>query len=173
MPFAAPLKFLLDDRPVEASAAFVAKDIAQVTIEGDAVTVEIIAMEGHDIRMRIDGVESVATRVLQKGEGGFAWMGRSHILVDRTLEPAGSAVEGHGDGVLRARMAGRVVAVRGAPGHLVAAGQSLVIVEAMKLQHAHALPASGRVAQVLVREGDQVASGQILLRLETEKGPTA
>ncbi len=172
MPYAAPLRFLLDETPVEASATFTGRELVEVTIDSVTSTVGIVAIEGHDIRLRIDGVESVAACVLHLGEGGFSWKGRSHVLRDRTFEPAVSAGKGRGGGMLHAKMAGRVVAVHAVPGDPVAAGQSLVIVEAMKLQHAHALTVGGRVAQVLVREGDQVATGQALLRLETEKGPT-
>jgi 3-methylcrotonyl-CoA carboxylase alpha subunit len=52
------------------------------------------------------------------------------------------------------------------PGDKVEAGQPLVIVEAMKMEHAIVAPREGRVAQLLCAAGDQVKSGKDLLVLE-------
>jgi biotin carboxyl carrier protein len=52
-----------------------------------------------------------------------------------------------------------------APGDAVDVGRPLVVIEAMKLEHVHSLKRSGVAGEVLVRPGDQVATGQILLRL--------
>lgn len=70
------------------------------------------------------------------------------------------------DGSLRAAMAGMVAAVRVAPGDAVAAGQALVSLEAMKMEHVLSLPVGGTVAEVLVAEGDQVGVGQTPVRID-------
>jgi len=72
---------------------------------------------------------------------------------------------GSGEGVLRAAMGGLVRAVDVAPGDAVEAGRSLVTVDAMKLEHAHALKQGGVIGEVFVRVGDQVSAGDVLLRL--------
>jgi biotin carboxyl carrier protein len=51
-------------------------------------------------------------------------------------------------------------------GDEVAAGQSLLVVEAMKMEHVIAASAPGRVARVHVAVGDQVQRGQLLVDLE-------
>ena len=52
-------------------------------------------------------------------------------------------------------------------GATVAAGQVLVVIEAMKMEHQVVAPGDGDVAEVMVAPGDQVEAGQVLLRLTT------
>ena len=59
-------------------------------------------------------------------------------------------------------MPGRVVRVLVAAGADVAAGQGLVVVEAMKMENELRAPRAGRVAEVAVREGEAVDAGALL-----------
>jgi acetyl-CoA/propionyl-CoA carboxylase biotin carboxyl carrier protein len=59
-----------------------------------------------------------------------------------------------------------VVAVHAAEGDDLAANAVIVTLEAMKIEHAHALPVPGRVLELMVKPGDQVALRQPLARLE-------
>jgi len=88
----------------------------------------------------------------------------SSVLVelDRFPEPAEETVAGS----LVAPMPGAVVRVGVEPGDDVAAGQALVVVEAMKMEHTIAAPHAGRVAEVRVRPGEQVDGGRVLIVLE-------
>ena len=61
-----------------------------------------------------------------------------------------------------APMPGSVVRVHAAVGHAVAAGDPVVTLEAMKMEHVVAAPRSGRVVDIRVRAADQVARGQLL-----------
>ncbi|WP_421118435.1 biotin/lipoyl-containing protein [Aquihabitans daechungensis] len=63
-------------------------------------------------------------------------------------------------------MPGVVLDVRVEPGQHVTAGQTLVVLEAMKMEHHMAAPADGTVAEVRVAAGDQVANGALLLVFE-------
>jgi biotin carboxyl carrier protein len=63
-------------------------------------------------------------------------------------------------------MPGRVKEVRAAPGKRVAAGDPLVIVEAMKMQNELAATAEAVVQDVRVRPGQTVAAGQVLVTLD-------
>ena len=67
---------------------------------------------------------------------------------------------------VRAPMASTIVEVSAAPGESVRAGQALVVVEAMKMEHELRAGADARVAQVLVRAGDAVDEGDVLVQLK-------
>ena len=63
-------------------------------------------------------------------------------------------------------MPGKVVRVLVAPGDTVAAGQGIVVVEAMKMQNEMKAGRAGRVAAVHAREGASVAAGEALAAIE-------
>ncbi len=66
-------------------------------------------------------------------------------------------------GSLTAPMNGTVIDVLVAPGVAVVSGQTLVVVEAMKMEHKVVAPSDGTVAEVLVSLGDTVAQDQVLI----------
>jgi biotin carboxyl carrier protein len=67
---------------------------------------------------------------------------------------------------IKAPMPGKVVRLLVKEGDKVAAGQGLIVVEAMKMQNEMKSPRSGRVASVAVREHEAVIGGSILLMIE-------
>jgi acyl-CoA carboxylase subunit alpha len=73
-------------------------------------------------------------------------------------------------GGLNAPMPGVVLHVRVGTGDAVTAGQVLVVLEAMKMEHHIKAPADGRVAEVRVAEGQHVDNGALLLVFETDDG---
>ncbi|MEX2626332.1 MAG: biotin/lipoyl-containing protein, partial [Ilumatobacteraceae bacterium] len=73
-------------------------------------------------------------------------------------------------GSLVAPMPGAIIGVHVAPGDTVTAGQPLVALEAMKMEHQVHAPTDGVVEEVLVVAGDQVETGRPLLRLAVDTG---
>jgi propionyl-CoA carboxylase alpha chain len=63
-------------------------------------------------------------------------------------------------------MPGSVLAVHVAVGAAVEAGDPIVTLEAMKMEHVVAAPFAGTVAELRVRRADQVTRGQTLAILE-------
>jgi excisionase family DNA binding protein len=80
------------------------------------------------------------------------------------VDRAASAAASHGTGrtELTAPMPGQVLTVHAAVGATVQAGDPIVTLEAMKMEHAVDAPRAGRLTEVLVAEGDQVTRGQAL-----------
>jgi propionyl-CoA carboxylase alpha chain len=67
-----------------------------------------------------------------------------------------------------ARMPGKVIDLRVAVGDRVAPGQTLVVLEAMKMEHPMSAAEPGVVREVRVAVGDQVESGAVLLVVEPD-----
>jgi 3-methylcrotonyl-CoA carboxylase alpha subunit len=70
-------------------------------------------------------------------------------------------------GQIKAPMPGRVIAVFVEPGARIASGQTLVVVEAMKMEHSLRAPRDGIVITVACKVGDQVEEGRELVVLES------
>ena len=66
------------------------------------------------------------------------------------------------DGALRAPMPGKIVATPAKPGDTVTKGQPVVVLEAMKMEHALVAPFDGVVGEIGVSVGDQVVADAVL-----------
>jgi acetyl-CoA/propionyl-CoA carboxylase biotin carboxyl carrier protein len=96
--------------------------------------------------------------VLWVGSGGWAWPVR-HRESDR-------AGADHAGGDLRAPMPGQVLLVPASVGEEVQAGDTLVVLESMKMELAMTAPVAGLVAELSVAVGDKVVVDQPLARIE-------
>jgi len=63
-------------------------------------------------------------------------------------------------------MNGRVVAVLVKQGEPVRAGQPVLTLEAMKMEHVHSAAISGTISSVNVTDGEQVTAGKIVVEIE-------
>jgi biotin carboxyl carrier protein len=114
----------------------------------------------------IDG-HSYAVTIL--GAGEVSVNGRVfHIDVfdPRELRGRRSAADSSGPQSIAAPMPGRVIRVLVEPGQDVAAGEGLIVVEAMKMQNEMKAPRAGRIAAVKTVGGATVSAGDVLLVIE-------
>lgn len=88
--------------------------------------------------------------------------GRSFVFRE-TLGEAAAASAGASGGAILAPMHGRVTEIAVRPGDVVAAGDRVLVLEAMKMQHSIAAPIAGTVREVLAAAGSQAASGDLLV----------
>jgi len=145
---------------------------ARVRLEADDVerTIEL----APDPTALVDPAAAASPPALVERDG-TAWVdldGRSIEVrfapppdVDRAARAA-QAHHGGGPAELVAPMPGAVVAVHRAVGEAVEAGEPVVTLEAMKMEHVVVAPIAGIVADVSVRPGDQVGRGQALATVE-------
>jgi acetyl/propionyl-CoA carboxylase alpha subunit len=84
----------------------------------------------------------------------------------RRWNPATSSRRAEGREALKAPMPGKVIRILVSEGQEIAAGQGLIVVEAMKMQNEMKAPRAGRVAAITVREQEAVTAGQILIAIE-------
>ena len=83
-------------------------------------------------------------------------------VLPRFIEPGNDVPEGS----LIAPMPGKVIDVKVKKGSKVKAGDTLVIIEAMKMEHAIKATETGKIAKVMIKLNDQVDNGATLLVLE-------
>ncbi|MFP3980136.1 MAG: acetyl/propionyl/methylcrotonyl-CoA carboxylase subunit alpha [Desulfobacterales bacterium] len=115
----------------------------------------------HGVRRRAGFAFSENRLYLDDGSGHF-------IFEDCTLEIA-AASGAAGSGEIYAPMNGVVVEVSVIEGQTVEAGQTMAVVEAMKMQHQIPAARSGTVESILVSAGDQVKPKQLLVKLAAEE----
>ncbi|MEU6772735.1 acetyl-CoA carboxylase biotin carboxylase subunit [Streptomyces sp. NPDC046759] len=118
------------------------------------------ASVGEDtVSVTLDGVRHTFHRAGDWiGRDGDAWQVRDHDPVAASLSRSAHA----GADSLTAPMPGTVTVVKVAVGDEVAAGQSLLVVEAMKMEHVISAPHAGTVAELDVSPGTTVAMDQVL-----------
>ncbi|MFJ9902626.1 acetyl/propionyl/methylcrotonyl-CoA carboxylase subunit alpha [Streptomyces sp. NPDC101152] len=111
------------------------------------------------VHVTLDGVRHTFHRAGEwLGRDGDAWQVRNHDPVAASLTRAAHA----GADSLTAPMPGTVTVVKVAVGDEVTAGQSLLVVEAMKMEHVVSAPHAGTVAELDVTPGTTVAMDQVL-----------
>ena len=119
-------------------------------------------------RLDLGGRQATATLVQEGTRILLHWQGQAWDFEDVTLQPRLTAGAAASDGKIRASMNGRVVAVQACVGDQVEAGAALVILEAMKMEHAHTSAVAGRVKAVNVAQGDQVDAHRVMVEVEAE-----
>jgi acetyl/propionyl-CoA carboxylase alpha subunit len=147
------------------------RDGLRVSVDGEPLgsSVRLLAARPDGVTLELDGVRRAYA--VHRVDGGT----RPEVYVDGPdgssslrevpwfTDPADTVAAGS----LLAPMPGSVLRVLAEPGAEVAAGQALIVLEAMKMEHTVAAPADGTLTEIPVRPGDQVTSGQLLAVLTT------
>jgi biotin carboxyl carrier protein len=143
-------KISLDGKELEADVVEVAPHTFSVLLNG----------ESHQIRVapRADGTLTLHTGLAEypaEVSDPRIWRGRRH-----------GALEAEGRQQITAPMPGKVVRLLVSEGDQVAAGQGLLVVEAMKMQNEIRSPKNGKVEKLLAKENQAVNAGDILAWVE-------
>jgi len=99
-------------------------------------------------------------------DGGVFVFHRGDVLPFSLPTFSGVAQGGASDGSILSPMPGKVVSVSVKAGDTVTKGQTLLVLEAMKMEHALAAPFDGVVAELSAVAGGQVSEGVVLAKLE-------
>jgi geranyl-CoA carboxylase alpha subunit len=136
------------------------------TLDGREHRFQIDELSRDVIRFRSYGVMEHA-KFLRSGDRLYILHRGSTLSIrDLTLAAPISATTADGDGKVRAAMNGRVVAVLVTQGERVAAGQPVMTLEAMKMEHVHMAGIAGTISAIDVAEGEQVTTGKIVVEIE-------
>jgi geranyl-CoA carboxylase alpha subunit len=157
------MRFRLDEQEIAlrfAAATYLAE------IGGREIVLRIAALAPSQARIACGDLEETVAFALDGDTVDLARNGESWRLINTLHAPPARRAAAASDGRDIAPMNGRVVAVHAKAGDTVAAGGSLVVLEAMKMEHGLVAPTASRVKTVHVAPGAQVAPGHLLVELE-------
>ncbi|MEV6736710.1 acetyl/propionyl/methylcrotonyl-CoA carboxylase subunit alpha [Streptomyces sp. NPDC051104] len=162
-PFSVPSGWRLGGEPKPVAFPLRVHEPVQYTPRGTHTVTE------DHVSVVLDGVRHTFHRARDwLGRDGDAWHVRDHDPVAASLTGAARS----GTDSLTAPMPGTVTVVKVAVGDEVTAGQSLLVVEAMKMEHVISAPHAGTVTELDVSPGTTVAMDQVLAVIAAhEEGP--
>ncbi|MEC4571950.1 acetyl/propionyl/methylcrotonyl-CoA carboxylase subunit alpha [Streptomyces virginiae] len=140
------------------------QDILLDVLDGGApARGRIVTRTPDTLTIELDGVthrfsHAASPEGVWLGRDADSWHVQTHDPVVANLSGAGRA----GADTLAAPMPGTVTVVKVAVGDKVTAGQSLLVVEAMKMEHVISAPHAGTVTELDVSPGTTVAMDQVL-----------
>jgi len=145
--------------------------------DGEGGQAVVVRVAGREVHLRLERLGPTTWRVID--EQGVAHIARSvEHAGTRWLHLGGETLAVRiGDAVVRrpaarrpegleAPMPGAVTSVAVSEGEIVTAGQPIVVVEAMKMEHVIRAPHAGRVIALRVRQGEQVEAGAVVAELQ-------
>ncbi|TJY60861.1 acetyl-CoA carboxylase biotin carboxylase subunit [Sinimarinibacterium sp. CAU 1509] len=136
-----------------------------VEVADESIEIQIEAQDPQRLAFVMDGVREQAAVARDADTIWLDAWGRCESFQDVTFAPA-EAVQAGSDGRLLANSDGKIVAIHVAAGDAVQSRQTLVVLEAMKMEFQLTLPVGGTVGEVAVVPGQQVKHRQLLLRVD-------
>jgi 3-methylcrotonyl-CoA carboxylase alpha subunit len=180
--------FRLNAAPVtssrfEMAAAAVCVDLAQTgdlitaTIDADMVELERVRFDGDrfqgEISFVFEGREATALYSCPSAHPGSIRLSfRGEMLVFTSPHPETAAETVEAGNIIKAPMPGKVLAVNIQAGARVSKGDALIVLEAMKMEHALTAPRDGVIDALSVEPGAQVGEGDVLAKLVEQEALT-
>jgi 3-methylcrotonyl-CoA carboxylase alpha subunit len=149
------------NQALEVRAGFAAGQ-TRLEWKDSAHVLENASLDDETISARIDGVRQSA-HFVQHGDSLYTLSRGRCLRLDVQREIAEIDEDAAGGGAIRSPMPGRIIEVLTREGEKVKAGQVLLRLEAMKMEHALAAPIDGVVGQLSAAVGAQVEEGATLL----------
>ena len=140
----------------------------EVAESGESVSLQDVSISNTQIRFNFNGVyrrcefQIIGKTIYLKHATAYSqFEDVTHLSV--------AAKEASGSGQVTASMDGAIIEVFVAPGETVSKGQTLVILEAMKMEHPLKSDVDGIIEAVTVKKGDQVKLRQLLVSVQSDQ----
>lgn len=140
-------EIILPSGAISASAQLMADGSLRATLAGHIMTVTVVE-DANRLIVISDGKQVEVTRIVK--------------------DYAGIGDEG-GAGAITAPMPGKIIQVSVTTGQTVKKGDSLMVMEAMKMEHTLSAGADGVVSDIFFETGDQVDEGVTLIKIDSEE----
>jgi acetyl-CoA carboxylase biotin carboxylase subunit len=171
------------DQEVTIAWRSIADDTLEVLVDdGAPKKLRYLGSEGDELRLELDGVchrwrvahrAVVADRhqTVEDNDVVYVHLGDGESVVSLVPRFPSTTAENTDKGSCIAPTPGTVVKVHVAVGDTVEQGQSMVTMEAMKMEHVITAPGPGTVDHIAAAEGDSVDEGMVLVHLKTDDEP--
>lgn len=136
-----------------------------VRVNGQDYHFDVDSCDGFERQFYFEGVRRSA-RYTRSGESlWLSFDARTWCYQDKTLSPP-AAPEAGSDGRICAGSDGKLLDIPVAVGEQIQAGQTMAVLEAMKMEFQLTTPVAGVVKAIHAQVGEQVANRQLLVELE-------
>ncbi|MGC8855863.1 MAG: biotin/lipoyl-containing protein [Anaerolineae bacterium] len=156
------MRLTFDHTPIEINR--VGKDYL-LTLGDQTMRVEVLHSENGRLVLQVEGQRRVVHVSLQRAKRWVTVDGQTFLLVPAAKRPAGGPGQERASRLV-APMPGQVRSVNVQQGETVNKGQTLLVLEAMKMEIRIQAPAEGVVSQLLVRQGQTVEREQTLIHFQ-------
>ncbi|HSG43965.1 MAG TPA: biotin/lipoyl-containing protein [Anaerolineales bacterium] len=141
------------------------KSSYRATMGDKTIDVEILGTQDEKLDLLING-ERVTAYV--SSENAKRWVtinGRTYLLTKQTGSRKSGGGHHHIAGELTAPMPGQIRAINVSEGDEVTKGQTLIVLEAMKMEMKIQAPSNGTVSKLFVKQGETVEREQMLIEV--------
>jgi geranyl-CoA carboxylase alpha subunit len=163
-------RFVLDGDTVELFVAPLGGHGWEITRGGERTEVRVAAGGGDAWMLSVAGRALRVEFVFDGATCHFLLDGREHSVRDTGDEGSTRNANNGASGRLSAPMNGRIVTLPVSEGDSVVAGQLVMVLEAMKMEHSILAPRDGTVRGMLAEIGEQVAPGRVLMEIVAAEG---
>ena len=158
------MKTTLDSQTLELIPSGSGKSY-RITMGDKTVDAEILGTQDGQLNLLIDGERVTAYVSSDNAKRWVTINGRTYLLTKQTGSRKSGGSHPHADGELTAPMPGQVRAVNVSEGDVVTKGQTLIVLEAMKMEMKIQASSDGTVSKLFVKQGETVEREQMLIEV--------
>jgi len=159
-----PLKLKYDDQQIQLQLSSV-NNTFTVQLCDQTVCIEVIEKTDEQLTYFVDGIRRRVQYVLD-GDQLYIDRDNGNVAIRNVTYAAPETAEVAGDGKIRAPMDGAVINILVNKGDQVVKGQTLLVLEAMKIQQQIRSDVDGVVEDILGQQGQQVKKRQMLFSIQ-------
>lgn len=159
-------RWLAGQQLVEVTVASAARGVDRVEVDGNPLDLKVLQVGNGVVDAEVDGTRCRCQVIVA---GGVFYVAGREWRSSLVLEVAETRSSAHlASGSCTAPLPATVLRVDVEPGARVAAGDSLCVLESMKMEHVVRAPADTVVEEVRVTPGSSVALGEVLVVLKED-----
>ncbi|MGB0386547.1 MAG: acetyl/propionyl/methylcrotonyl-CoA carboxylase subunit alpha [Ardenticatenaceae bacterium] len=146
-----------------------AKNTFSITTPDSQQAIRLLSLSDHMLHVEQEGIRSKAHYAFTPDNQLWLQVGLESASFEDVLLAPPEAADAVGSGNVLAPMPGAVIRIDVSEGDAVKQGQCLLILEAMKMEHAINAPFDGIVKQIRVRTGQQMKPRELLVVVEAQQ----